>query len=373
MKCKHCKAQIPDDALFCCYCGEQLKKSRRMPTEIKIPAAVKRGNAWNIYLRAEKTSVTEATKALCEAKARAIRAGFVEQQKAAPKITVKEAVTAYINKRINVLSPSTIRGYITIRDTRFILVSDKSLSSVDWQAAVNAEAADVSARTLKNAWGLIKSVIKENGLEVPEVRLPQVVKKEEPWLDYTQIKTFLSACEGRVCEAGAILALHGLRRSELLAVTGDKIDREKMVIHVEGAVVRGEKGMVKKETNKNQSSRRDVPIMIPRLLELLPDGDKPLVTMRADNLYVRINAVCRSAGLPLVGVHGLRRSFASLCYHLGVDMLTTMRLGGWSDDKICREIYTKLAASDVNSNVQKLRQYYNFTADLQQPSEKCDI
>ena len=362
MKCKNCSNTIPNGSLYCMFCGEKLVRNRKeKKEEIRIPAAVQRGKSWNIFLRAEGVSVTEPTKALCEAKARAIRAGYIEKKKSAPKITVRDAAKNYIDDRRNILSPSTINGYLSIMRTRFQSIADAEIASVDWQKAVNREASVCSAKTLKNAWGFYKAVLKENGIVVPDVRLPQIVREDRAWLDFTQIAAFLDAVRGFSGEAGIILALHGLRRSELLAVTGDKIDRARMVIRVEGAVVRGENGMVEKLTNKNQSSRREVPIMIPRLLELLPnDTHATLFRGNPSTLYDQINRACRDAGLPLVGVHGLRRSFASLCYHLGVDMMTTMRLGGWSDDKICREIYTKLSQSDVDSGVVKLRDFYNF-------------
>ena len=71
-----------------------------------------------------------------------------------------------------------------------------------------------------------------------------------------------------------------------------------------------------------------------------------------------MDLVQRRAGLPEVGVHGLRRSFASLAYHLKWDMMTTMRIGGWDDDKVVREIYTKLSAKDIDKDVKKMRRFY---------------
>ena len=71
-----------------------------------------------------------------------------------------------------------------------------------------------------------------------------------------------------------------------------------------------------------------------------------------------VDLVQRRAGLPEVGVHGLRRSFASLAYHLKWDMMTTMRIGGWDDDKVVREIYTKLSAKDIDKDVKKMRRFY---------------
>jgi integrase len=44
-------------------------------------------------------------------------------------------------------------------------------------------------------------------------------------------------------------------------------------------------------------------------------------------------------------MHGLRHSFASLSYFLGIPEAETMRLGGWSDPSVMRKIYTHLAST----------------------------
>ena len=306
-----------------------------------------RSGAWNIELRAEGQSITEATAELCEAKARAIRAGFIEAKKAAPKMTVDAALEAYIKSR-ELLSPSTLRGYEAIRRTRFKAISDKDINAVDWQNAINAEAKYCSPKTLKNAWGLFSSALKSAGVDPGEVTLAQVASKDLPWLDYEQIKTFLEAVKYEPCELGALLALHSLRRSEIYALTAADVDLAKGLIRVEGAaVLDADNNLTQKDTNKNETSRRTVPIMIPRLREILPEAittadGGALVQGSLNPLYVQINRVCDAAGLPRVGVHGLRRSFASLAYHLRWSELETMRVGGWSDYKTMRKFIPSL-------------------------------
>lgn len=367
MKCRKCKADIPDELhpLFCCYCGERLVKERKKKDEIKTPTPRKHGQKWRIDLRREGVLVSENTAAEATAKAQAIRAGFIMSKADLPKLTLRQAIDKYIDARNNVLSPATIRGYRIIQRNAFPDVMDADISSVkDWQVVVNAESKRVKAKTVKNEWGLIQTVLCKNGIET-DVAIPQVIRNELQWLDYEQIKIFLDAIKDKPCEMGALFALHGLRRSELLAVTPNKIKGQ--VILVEGsAVVDTNNTLVRKEENKNSSSRREVPIMIPRLAELIKkhkgDPNEPFLHYPTPNvLYVQINRACRSASLPEVGVHGLRRSFASLAYHLGWSEHQTMYVGGWSNTQTIHDVYIKLAAADSAEDVQKMREYYEFS------------
>ena len=71
MKCKQCGREIPEAAIYCCWCGVKQLRERRKKDAIKVPKPRKlRSGAWNIELRAEGQSITEATAELCEAKAR---------------------------------------------------------------------------------------------------------------------------------------------------------------------------------------------------------------------------------------------------------------------------------------------------------------
>ena len=118
--------------------------------------------------------------------------------------------------------------------------------------------------------------------------------------------------------------------------------------------------LVQKAANKTRSSRRTIPI-IPPLRDVLLEHQKIsglIVTTSPNTLYDQINRVCRSNGLPEVGVHGLRRSFASLAYHLGLSEEMTMRIGGWSDIYTMRRIYTKLSAQDIAEQSEKFRDFF---------------
>lgn len=359
MKCKH--EGLPDNAAFCCWCGKKLVDDR---TETKVPApkVLPSGTYYNkIMVNGVRKSISAATEKEYYAKARAAKEGLIDVKKAAPKMTLGAAIDSYIESNSKTLSPSTIKAYKSYRDNRFQAIIDKDINSIkNWQKVVNDEFEGISAKTLANAWRLITASLKAKNVPVPEVTLPKSAKANRPWLDFEQINTFLKAVEGKDCELAALLALHGLRRSEILALTSDKINLKKGIIEVNGAMVYDDNGkLIEKATNKNKSSQRTVHIVIPQLEKLLEDKSGRLVTTTPANLWKQINAVCEKADLPLVGVHGLRHSFASLAYHLGWSEMTVMQEGGWSNTQTVHNIYTHLAAQDKNDDIDKMKAFYS--------------
>ena len=368
MKCKFCKNEIPAGSIFCNWCGERQIKERKRKDQIKVPRPrqLPSGN-WNIQLREEGQSITEPTKDLCIAKAKAIRAGFLDAKKILPKMTVGKAIDNLLEAKSDVISPSTLRGYYTIRNNRFQSVMDCDIADkINWQSEINKEAALVSPKTLKSSWALVSAAISAQGVEIPDVQLPQVPKANTAWLDYKQILIFCDAVKGKPCELAALLALHSLRRSEIMAITGKQIDLVHETITVSGSVVFGsDNKLIRKSTNKNKSSQRIIPFLIPRIRDLLLDcGNGPLFSCNPNTLWAQINRVCVDANLPLVGVHGLRRSFASLAYHLGWSERETMLIGGWSDYKTMHDLYIKIASADKTKAVKSMNRFYKNTNNI---------
>ena len=101
--------------------------------------------------------------------------------------------------------------------------------------------------------------------------------------------------------------------------------------------------------------------MIPRLLRLLKQSKKdgsPIRDCHPDTIYKHVNRACAACGLPNVGIQGLRRSFASLCYHLKLSERETMELGGWEDPATMRKIYIHLAKRDKDRAQKKIAGFF---------------
>ena len=274
-------------------------------------------------------------------------------------LTIGDAIDRYIANRNKVLSPATIKSYKSIRKYRFQSVMDKPLSEhINWQAVINDESDAVTAKTVKNAWGLVSSALKEYKVPLPSLTMPQIVRNEHEFLQPEQIKTFVKAIEGHRFELPYLLALHGLRRSEICAVKKSNIKNDTII--VSGSKVYDEDGnLVERKENKTVDSKRSVPIMISRLNDLVIQCNTEYVCPYSPSILTHpLNTVCRQNDLPEVGLHGLRHSFASLCYHLHISEMECMKLGGWSDVNVMRKIYTHLADIDDKSAEEKLRSFF---------------
>lgn len=269
--------------------------------------------------------------------------------------TLKSAMEKYIADNTNILSPSTLRGYTIIKDNRFTKYAEMPLDKINFQKMVNEEAKSKSPKTVKNAWGLVTASLNYVDFPLPKVNLPAVPESEQDFLDHEQIKTFIKAIKDTPVEIPALLALHSLRASELRHLNRSDITNDTIIVH--GATVRGIDGMVDKKTNKNRTSTRNIPIIIPRLLEILPEEGK-VVTMPPTNIERRIKTICRHNNLPEVSLHDLRRSFASLGAYLLWQPETICALGGWrKGSPIVHNIYIKVSNKAISEDVEKMKDY----------------
>lgn len=361
MKCKstRCRREIPENAVFCPWCGFRQVLAA---DEVKVPQPRKKGNLWyaQVTVGDERVYVSAESEEDYFKKARAVKSGLLEIKKAAPKLSLGTAIDNYIKDNDQVLSPSTINAYKSYRKTRFQPYMEMDVSTIPYQRMVNDESKRLKPKTVHNAWRLVTAALGHAGREFPQVNLPQKANQYRQWLDFDQIKLFCDVIKGKPYELGALLALNGLRRSELLHLTAEDVDTNAGIMHIRGASVVGlNNKLIDKSTNKNQTSARDVHIVIPRLTELIRGKKGKLIATNPTTLYGSINKLCEKHGLPQVGVHGLRHSFASLAYHLGWSEATTMREGGWANTDTVHRVYTHLANADANADIAKMREFFS--------------
>lgn len=336
----------------------------KLPTITQLPSGAFHTR---VQIDGKRVFITKDSEEECIAEYLALKHGVMESKQKAKhkKKTLEEAVTEYIAARKEFRSPATIYGYERYKKNTFqsMMKADVFTTSDEkWQKAIKEERRlGRSPKYIENAWSLMASSIEEATKRRPEVLLYPEEKNERAFLEPEEIDIFVEAIKGKPVEVPALLCLSSLRRSELLALKWDKVDLKKKVIYVQGARVRGESGLADKKQNKNDTSRRAIPI-IPPLLEALQKAERKseyVVTMTGDLTLTRVKQVCKANNITVVDLHGLRHSFASLAYHLQIPEMIAAEIGGWKDLSTMHKIYTHLAQRDIAKRAQDFSDYFD--------------
>lgn len=348
---------------------------------MKVPKARKMSSGnWFIQLRlgGQSIPVVATTEKACMRDAMAVKAAWLAEKRLPqaapePECTLSQAIDHYIEAKSRTLSPSTIRGYRAIQKHRFQSTMGRRLDQIgegEWQGLINAECALAAPKTVKNAFNFLCTVIKfETGREIcrDHITLPSVPPSDTAFLQPEEIKVFVREIKDNRVAVAALLALSSLRISEISALRWENIPEEPKFIRVAGAVVRGEDTTwVRKKQNKNRTSTRNVPIIIPELLEAIRRDRKPsgpIMDYDQDTLRENVHKVCQRNQITDVTIHGLRHSFASLAYHLQIPEKIAMEIGGWADPGTMHQIYTHIAQSDIS-------RYQNAMAEFYAPPQK---
>lgn len=340
------------------------KQNIKLPTVTRLPSG---SYHTRCMVDGKRIPITADTEKEVIARYMALKHGVIEakKEKKAQHKTLEQAVSEYIESRRGHRSPSTIYGYEQNKRNTFQSVMQANVFTTtdeQWQQAIRTEKQlGRSPKYIKNAWFLMAASIEAATGHRPKVLLYPKEAKPREYLEPDQIDKFVAAIKDTDIEIPALLCLSSLRRSEMLALTWDKVDLKKKVIHIHGAQVRASSGIVEKAQNKSDKSRRTIPI-IPPLFIALQAAERTsdhVVTISADTILKKIKAACEASGLPPVGFHGLRHSFASLAYHLQIPEMIAAEIGGWNDLSTMRNIYTHLSQADIAKRAQDFSNYFD--------------
>lgn len=346
----------------------------RIPTPRQLPSG-----KWFVQVRIKNKSfpITRDTKEECVNEATYIKASHAIGQlpiREKEFLTIDQLVQAYILSRENKgRSPSTVRGYIVTHNSHFNSIKHQQFSRIrNWQDIINEESNQYSGQTMVHAWGLLAASFRYAGLPVPNVSIDHERNRELPFLGKAQLAVFLNAIRDTKVELAALLALHSLRCSEIYALTRDHIDTVNRTILVDKSCVLDKNNhYVIRNSNKTKLSTRTIPIFIPRLLEIIEDKTDPLIDIKQSAMRKTIRQICENSGLPNVGLHGLRRSFASLCHSKNIPERTTMLWGGWSSSVTMHKFYIKLDEEDLSRQAQTMMlETYDLLTKVNTTSKK---
>lgn len=285
------------------------------------------------------------------------------KRKEAPKgVTVGDAVDGYIANKENVLSPSSISGYRKIRRNWLQSLMDVQLDKLDAptiQAAINLDAARISPKSLRCAWGLVYAAIK---MHMPEftatVTLPakQHIIKELPTPGEV-----LQAVQGTEIELPVLMGMwFGMRLSEILGlkfsdISGNVITISRALLTVDGV-------QIERSNTKTYNSTRQVaaPPEIMEKLNAIPhkSEDERIFSFPPGGIYKRFQTALKKAGLPPMRFHDLRHMSASIMVALGIPNKYAQERGGWATDSTLKVVYQHTFSEERKAVDEKINDYF---------------
>lgn len=249
-------------------------------------------------------------------------------------ISFEKAATDYIDIKINVLSPATVKGYLSVLKSitpKFKKMIITDITAADVQKEINTYSVNHSAKTVRNMHGFINAVL---GMFAPNTilntTLPKYIKKEPYIPTDEEVKAVLNEARGTAYEIPLILAAFGLRRSEICALTMDDIADG--TISISKAKVQDEnKNWVIKETKTTNSTRV---ISVPKEVTDKIKAAGCIYKGHPNSIFVFLKNTQDRLGIPRFSLHKFRHYYASVCHSLNIPDVYIMMAGGWKTDNV---------------------------------------
>jgi len=310
----------------------------------------------------KRISVTAPTKAEVEYQV----AEYKTKRKAKTGLTVRDCVESYINLCQN-LSPTTLHSYKNTLAYGFQHIMELPVDSLDnviMQNAINVESKRVSERTgkplsaksIKNEWGLISSSLKTVANRTYQIKLPKIqrVNKELP-----EPEVILQAIKGTDIELPCLLAMWcGMRMSEIRGLTFDSIHKD--YISIDKVMVDVDNKSQLKNLAKTDLSIRKVPMpnYIKGLIKTHGKAKNDLVVpITRNTLYHRFTKLM-SANDINISFHDLRHEYASIMLtKLQVPEKVVQKSGGWKTDTVMKTVYSN-TFSESDKQASQIRDKY---------------
>lgn len=289
-------------------------------------------------------------------------------------MTVREAIEKYVELSAPVLSPTTIHSYEAILQYAFESLMDeevKTLSDSVVQNAINRECKrtvkrtgkPISAKTVKNEWGLISSALNQMCNVSFRIKLPKVQHTNESLPNPQDV---IKAIIDTEAELPALLSMFcSLRLSEIRGLTCDSIHGSEL--WVDKVLVEVGTVPTLKDTAKTDASIRKVQIP-PYVLQLINNttamqkyretGENGfIVPMTRNMIYHHFTHNTQKAGIKM-SFHDLRHLYASISLTiLGIPSKVVQTSGGWSSSIVLDRVYSQTFAEENAKASEKINDY----------------
>lgn len=336
----------------------------KLPTAQRLPSGQYR---CRVMVNGQRMSVVDEDAKTAQAKAMALQAGLIAQEKKPQAMSLGQAIDRYIESKDSVLSPSTIAGYKKQRRNTFqslMNVQLRDLTQESIQKAVNNMARVKSPKYVKNAHGLLSAVLSVYRPEMTlHTTLPQNKKYEIAIPTTEEIDRIAEFVKGKKFELPFLLgAWLGLRTSEIRGLTWDCVS--KGTIHIKQALVDGTNGPELKLTKTYSSDRKlKISPYIQQLIQQQPKTDEYVIHYNRNQLYKCLERACKSCGIRRYRFHDLRHYQASVMLMLGVPDKYAMERMGHASTNMLKNVYQHTMTSKSDEVADTVDNFFNQNLD----------
>lgn len=230
-------------------------------------------------------------------------------------------------------SPSTVRGYMSIRKNLPEWFLDTPLADVTQEAlqkVVNEYSVTHSPKSTRNTYGFIRSVLtKYKPQGKYSIILPPKTNKAEYEPTTRDVQRCLEASKGSKYEIVLHLCALGLRRGEAIAITSDDVSTDNVLTINKDIVLDRHNNYVLKDKPKTEESFRR--ILIPSSLADLIREQGVAYQGNAHSINEYLHRLQDNLGIPRFRLHMLRHFCVAYLHREGFSDQQIMSYGGWSN------------------------------------------
>lgn len=276
--------------------------------------------------------------------------------------TVDEALEKYIDIRVSVLSPSTIRSYYSTllvfrkEFPEFMSRSVNSITEEDMQEFVSTLAIYKSPKTVKNYKSLICSI--SDRFRAFKITLPTTIRYEPYIPTEAEIMTLLDGCRDTEIEIPIMLGAYCMmRRGEICALDIRNVDFKRKKIYIQQAYARNQYNHWVIKQPKTKKSFRTITVADFILDKIKEKGY--ITNLLPDQLTERFERKLISLGLSSFRFHDLRHYCCSMFHFRGVPMSYVQEYGGWSTMTTVQRIYQHTLNDKKDEIYEQINNYFS--------------
>ena len=265
--------------------------------------------------------------------------------------SLRECYEAYIDSRRSVLSPSTLRGYISASKNSFQSLMDRDIDSLhheEVQAEISKRSAVVAPKTIKNEVALFISVcaVYRSQPLTGTFNVPKKKKRDLYVPTREDVEALLRVCRSdsfyRELELPIMLgAFCGLRRGEIAALRYEDVDLKSKTVNISKALVLTPDLREEEKAPKSYAGYRSLalPPQVVDVIKARKRSGLPLIGFNLSQLSDIFRTVVKKAGVTPFRFHDLRHFFASQLILLGVPDAYAIRMTGHSTTSMLQSVY----------------------------------